>query len=534
MHFDLLIRNAKIVDGAGVPWYKSDIGISGDKIVRIGNLVNATATIEIDASNKILSPGFIDTHTHFDLVPFAFAEAEDQTNKRRLYQGITTQIVGCCGISPAPISENKKSEWFDRTFALNNYKDAHWNSFSEYLEQLDHCCLGTNYACYVGHGTIRYNVMGYDDRSPNKEEMEKMKKLLAQSIEGGAIGMSTGLIYPPGVFASTEELVNLSSVLKKYNAIYASHIRNENTRWMESINEVIEIAMKNNIPAIIHHVKTKAKDSEQLVKNILQAIHDARNSNVDITFEQYPYEASSTGLTVILSSWIVEGGKDKILARLKDHALFKKMHADICKDYKWQNEEEEWAGSKNILILSAKNHEHFIGKTIYEIAKALGKKPIEAAFKILIGSDLQSYAAYFGIKQSDIKEIMNSPYGMFGSDSDPTKIGEHVHPRANGTFPRILGKYVREEKTISLENAIYKMTGFPATKFNLHQRGLIKENFYADIVLFDDKKIADTTTYVKPFEKPEGIDYVIVNGSIAIKNGEFTNKFAGKVLRKKY
>lgn len=533
MKFDILIRNAKIVDGSGCPWIFGDIGVSGDKIAAVGNLKDSKGITEIDAARRIVCPGFIDSHTHFDIGSFKSADLEDHYLVRRLYQGITTQISGCCGNSPAPITERNKGEWLDSQYGIESPSAFNWLSFGDYLNELEKCELGTNFASYVGHGTIRYNVMGYSDRCPNEEEMEEMKQILRKAMDEGALGISTGLIYPPGSFADTEELVELCSALKEYKGIYASHIRSESRLWLESVREAIEIGEKNSIPVQIHHIKVKNKKSSQLVEEFFQIVEEKRNQNIDIAFELYPYEASWTGLSAILPQWVFEGGNEKTLERIKDEELFDKILEEIYPSYGWATLEDEWEGSKNMLVLNGDNCENYSNKTVYQIAKEIGLNPVKAAFKVLMESKLSAMAAFFGIKDEDIKTFLKSPYTMIGSDSVATKANYSVHPRNNGTFPRILGKYAREEGVITMEQAINKMTGFPATRFNFQRRGFLKEGFFADLVIIDEKIVKDTATYAEPFNKPIGIDYVIVNGCISIKNGEFTGKVNGHVLRRK-
>lgn len=534
MKYDYLIKNAKIIDGSGTPWFRGDVAVTGDKITAVGKLApqaEAEAGCVIDASDRILAPGFIDTHTHLDLTPFTYNNSQDPKSARRLQQGITSQIFGCCGIGPAPVTDATKAEWMERTFGIRDTSDVKWNRFGEYLDALGEKPLGVNFAGYVGHGAIRHCVMGYENRPATPAEIEEMKKLLAQAMEDGAIGMSTGLIYAPGVFADKKELIELCSVLKEYNGIYASHIRSENAGWLESVEEVVEICEANQIPGIIHHLKTKAKDSKELVAAVLKTLSDARERGVDVVFEQYPYEASATGLDVVLSSWMHEGGKPAILARLKDTEHFDEYRQSIRKDYGWKNDEEEWLGAKNMLVVAAEGRPQYNGRFIDEIARSLGKEPIETVFQILLETDVHTGGAFFGIKDEDICTILQHPLGMVGSDSDDVKIGETTHPRTNGTFPRVLKNYVLDRGVISMETAIYKMTGFPSAKFGLHKRGLIREGFYADLVLFNPETIRDNATYVAPFEKPEGIDMVMVNGDIALENGAATGKLSGKVLR---
>ena len=531
MEFDILIKNAKIIDGTGNPWFFGDVGVIENKISFVGYDKYNRGKTEIDATGKILAPGFIDSHTHFDLGPLTFIDNEDPYMVRRLAQGITTQITGCCGNSPAPVTKENKREWLSDDFG-GNIDKANWNSFREYLEELDKCELGTNMASYVGHGTIRYNVLGFSDRLPNDDEMKKMQVLLKQAMEDGAIGLSTGLIYPPGVFSDTKELIELCSVLNDYKGIYASHMRSESTYWIDSIKEVIEIAEKNNIPGQIHHIKIKHENSTELVKECFNLIEDARKRNIDIAFDLYPYEASWTGLSQVIPAWTYEGGHYRTIERLKDETLFDKIFNDIYEDYKWKTVEDEWEGSKKMLVLNGENCENYAGKTIHNIAKELDITPIKAVIKVLLETNLSTTCAFFGMKDEDIKSFLKSPYCMIGSDSIASKTNRSVHPRNNGTFPRVLGKYAREENAITMEEAINKMTGYTAQRFNFSKRGLIKEGFFADLVIFDENTVKDKATYIEPFNKPVGIDYVIVNGCITIENGEFTGKVNGRVLRR--
>lgn len=540
MKCDLLIKNVKIIDGTSTPWFAGDVAVCGDRICHVGRLSEKELEETekglkpdniIDGKGKYLAPGFIDTHTHLDLTPFACNNSQDPRSERRLRQGITTQITGCCGITAAPVTEANKQEWLEQTFGIHDSEELLWNGFGEYLDSLEKMELGVNFAGYVGHGAIRHCVMGNENRKASAAEMEQMKKLLEEAMEGGAIGMSSGLIYAPGVFSDTEELVELCSVLSRYNGIYASHIRSESKRWIESVAEVIEVCEKNRIPGIVHHLKTKLKNSKEVVPVILKMIEDARKRGVDVVFEQYPYEASATGLDVVLSSWMHEGGKDAVIQLISDKNRFEELRDSIRSDYGWSDESQEWEGSRNMLVLSAEGHPEYVGKTVDVIADELGLTPVEAVFRILIETDMQSGAAFFGIKDEDICTIMSSHNGMIGSDSDDCKVGETTHPRTNGTFPRVLKHYALDRGIIPLEEAVFKMTGFPAARFALKNRGLIKEGFFADMVLFDGRTLQDNPTYLEPFARPQGIERVWVNGQTSLEGGEPTGILCGRVLR---
>ena len=535
--YDILIENAKIVDGTGSPWYKSDIGITGDTIKKIGNLKNSYGKYKIDAIGKVVCPGFIDTHTHFDLAPFGFGEFRDPLLKMRLYQGVTTQIAGCCGNSMAPITEKNKQEWFaQRTSrAIKRSNEAKWLTFKGLFEELKKQNLGTNYAYYVGHSTLRFNVLGFRSKKADNNDIKKMKKLLRRSIEEGAIGLSTGLAYSPGIFSDTEELVKLCSVLSDYNAIYASHIRSDTDQFLNAVKEVIEIAEKNGIPGQIHHVKIRKRNSsKEMIEEFFRIVYEARKRGVDITMDLYPYIASWLGVdALMLPSWGREGGIKKTIERLNDKTLVLKMKEDTSILRHWASEKELEEDSKNIVIVAAQTCKEFVGKSLFEISKLMENDPFEAAVKIIKMTKTEASAVYISMKEDDVIQFLKSPLSMIGSDSVPTRMGWSAHPRNNGTFPRILGKYVRNDGVISLEEAVYKMTGLSATRFRFDDRGLLKEGLKADIVIFDENKIIDTATYLEPFNKPKGIEYVMVNGCISIEKGEFTGKVNGKILKRK-
>jgi len=537
MKFDILIKGGKIVDGTGSPWYRGDVGIIDDKIIKIGNLKRYKAEHLIDAKDKIVCPGFIDTHTHFDLVPFEFGEFEDPLLSRRLNQGITTQIAGCCGNSMAPITEQNKQEWLaQRTSrAIKRYKGANWSTFKEFFRELEKQDLGTNYAYYVGHSTLRFNVLGFSSKKATVADMKKMQKLLRQSIEAGAIGMSTGLVYSPGVFSDTEELVELCSVLSDYNAIYASHIRNDTNKFLKAVRETVEIAEKNCIPGQIHHVKVRKRNSSvKIIEEFFDIVNGARERGVDITMDIYPYNASWLGLdALILPPWAREGDNQSILKRLSDEKMISKIKEDTVRLRSWDFDEDIIEESKNIIVVSVPRNKQFVGKSLFDISKIIDMPPLEAAIEIIKMSQVESSVVYISLKEEDVVRFLKSPFTMIGSDAVPTKSGWSAHPRNHGTFPRILGKYVREEKLLSLEEAIHKMTGLSATRFRFDDRGLIKEGFKADIVVFDENEIIDTATYLEPFKEPKGIEYVLVNGCISIKKSKFTGKVNGKLLTKR-
>lgn len=529
--FDVLLTNAKIVDGANTPWYMGDVAITGDRITAVGNLKGQEAKEIYDLEGRVLAPGFIDVHTHFDLLPFPFSESKYRTSEHRTRQGITTVVVGCCGISASPMSAERSVQWMDESQSVKDFPEDKWLHFGDYLDDMSRQRMNTNFAAYVGHGALRYSVMGNEAREPSEEELEKMKERLRESMEAGALGMSTGLIYQPGVHAKTAELIALTEVLKETGGVYVSHMRSEGAQWIASVQEVIDICEANKIPGIMHHLKTKNKKSGEQVKTVLRMIEEARSRGVDIVFDQYPYQASATTMTVVLPLWARSGDQEEILERITNPENRQQLKDSIRQDYGWKNMEEEKAGTDNFLILSAKNRPEYIGKTVCQLAEDRGIEPTDMVIELLIHTELGSGAAFFGLKEEDIVTIMKSPYGMIGSDSGDAKVGGMTHPRTNGTFAKIIGEYVREKKVLRLEEAIFKMTGFPATKLGLTGRGMIKEGFFADLVVFDPDTFKDCSTYLEPDLAAEGVTEVFLNGQqILNKNSEET--FFGKVLRR--
>lgn len=529
-NFDLLIENAKIIDGTGNPWFYGNIGVKDGKISYIGpKQENINSNETIDAKYQVLAPGFIDCHTHSD-----FALLRDPGMATKLKQGVTTQMIGPCGISAAPISP-EKVELLDSYagFAKGGVVPKYnWETFADFLNVINKLTLGTNIGAYVGHGTVRINVMGFDARKPTEDELIEMKEQIKEAMEDGAFGLSTGLIYPPGVYSEPEEIEELAKVLYDYNGVYLSHIRNESHDLLKSVKETIDVAKSANVPVQIHHHKAMGITNWGLVKESIKLIENARNKGLDVTIDQYPYTASSTTLRSCLPPWVHEGGIEKVIDRLNDPSTRKRIIEEIKYTEDWENFYKNSNGADGVLISYTPYTPEFQGKTLEEVGKIVGKEPLDALCDIIATNKGNDTACYNMIGEDDIKYVMKSPYTMIGSDSIPVAQGTNCHPRTNGTFPRILGKYVREEETLGLEEAVSKMTGFPANRFNIKGKGLIKEGYDADLVLFDPDTILDGATYEDPFIDPVGINYVLVNGHLAIKDGETTGKTFGRVIKR--
>ncbi len=531
MSFDLVIKNAKIVDGTGAPWFKSDLGVTGNKISFVGKLPENIETGEIiDANGKILCPGFVDIHTHSD-----FLLLRDSLILSKLKQGVTTQGIGQCGLSPAPISKDKMKllDQYLGFIKAGAKPDWKWSSFADWLGVLDGLDLGTNIAAFAGHGTIRISVMGFEGRDATEEEIAQMKYLVESSLNEGAFGLSSGLIYPPGVYSSNEEIGRVCAGLQNRNGLYESHMRSESKGVVEGVLETIEIADKNGIPVQVSHHKVLGRNNWGLVKMTLEEIEKARDRGVDITVNHYPYTSCSTTLRSILPPWIQEGGLDKVVERLRDSSIRKRIKEEINTTSDWENMVQHANGCEGVRVLYSPETPQYEGKSLVEIGESMGKDPLEAAFDIIIANRGADNACYDSISEDDVKCVMKHHSSMVASDSIPAAEGAKAHPRTYGTNPRVLCKYVREEKTLSLEEAVYKMSGFPAARLGLQQKGIVREGMDADLVIFDQDKIQDTATYENPCQDPLGIEYVFVNGVKTIEYGKHTGKTAGKVLRKR-
>ena len=530
--YDIIIKGGRILDGTGNPWFYGDIGIKNGKILRIGKLRSDTAEEVIDARGCIVSPGFIDMHSHSDFVPLINPYMESKVR-----QGITTEVIGNCGFSAAPLNDFLREQILETSPMLReaNLK-LEWESMAEYIETVQQNGVSLNLAPLVGHGTLRAFVMGYEKRKPTSNELEEMKHLLAESLEQGAFGMSTGLIYPPSCYAETEEIIELCRIVAEYGGIYASHIRGEDYRLLDSVREAIEIGEKAGVPVEISHHKAAGRENWGKVKESLKIIEEARSRGVEVTCDVYPYTAGSFGLDSVLPPYAHEGGVKKMLEKLKDSEFRRKLKEDMIKGVDDWRSFVKIIGWENIMISYCKGHPEYEGKMISELAKQKNIDPFDFVFDLIIEEKASARVVLFSMSEEDMRTVLKSPFSMIGSDSSARATygilsAGKPHPRAYGTFPRVLGKYVREEKVLTLQEAIRKMTSFPAQKLGLKDRGLIKEGMWADITIFNPEKIIDRATFIEPHQYPEGIEYVIVNGKIVIENGEHTKEKPGKVLK---
>ncbi len=537
--YDIIIRNARVIDGSGGPASDAELAIQGDRIARIGNLQSAKGKREIDARGQIVAPGFIDMlgqSEQFVLI--------DPRAMSKVMMGVTTEITGE-GESIAPLNDRilkeqedrilKEQEDFNRRFNLS----VDWRTMGEYFRRLDKQGAGVNLGTFVGATQVREYVIGYDDRPPTPAELEQMKRLVAEAMKDGALGVSTSLQYVPARFAKTDEIVELAKVSQQYGGIYITHQRSEANAIDDSMKEVFEIARRANIPAEIWHFKTAYKKNWGRMPEMLRRIEESRRQGLKITADVYPYVAGSTSLSACLPPWALEGGTDRMIARLKEPQTRARLKKEITTDSReWENIYLGSGGPSGILIASVVNRdlESSQGKRLTEIASAQNKDPLDALFDFIIADHGQTGAIFFMMSEDDMKAALKSPFVSICTDNgaratDGPLAGSKSHPRGWGTYPRILGKYVRDEHLLPLELAIHKMTGLPASNVGLKQRGLLREGYFADITIFNPETVIDRATFEEPNQYPVGINFVIVNGRVEVDNGQRTAAEAGRVLR---
>lgn len=529
--YDLLIKDGQIVDGSGRPAYRADLAITGDRIVRIGNLKNASANRVIDARDLVVAPGFIDmlgqSETYVLIDPRVMS---------KVMMGVTTEITGE-GESIAPINERlikEQADFFQR-FDLK----VDWRTLAEYFKRLEKQGAGVNLGTFVGATQVRAHVMGFDNRPPTAAELAEMKQLVADAMKDGALGLSTSLQYVPARFAKTDEIVELAKVAQQHGGIYATHQRSEANALDESLQEVFTIARQANIPVEIWHLKTAYQKNWGRMPEVLKKISAARAQGLDITADVYPYIAGSTSLSACLPPWAQEGGGEKMLSRLRDPELRQRLKKEISADSKdWENIYLGSGGAAGILIGSVVNREleSLQGKRLEEIATAQNKDPLDALFDLILADHGQTGAIYFMMSENDLLAAMKSPFVSFCTDSgaratDGPLSGAKSHPRGWGSYPRILGRYVREQRVLPLEKAVAKMTGMPAKRVGLKDRGLLREGMFADIAIFNPQTVIDRATFEAPNQYPEGVLYVIVNGQLSVDQGKRTAALAGRPLR---
>ncbi len=528
--FDIVITNGHIIDGTGSPWYSGDVGIREGKIAAIGNLSAAPRKRTIDAAGKVVAPGFIDMLGQSELTILV-----DPRLPSKIFQGITSEITGE-GNSIAPL--NDAIIQTDRS-GYDHYKiTPDWRTFRQYFARLEKQGMGINLASYVGATQVRRMVLGDDDTQPTPEQLDQMKSLVRQAMQDGAVGVSTSLEYAPAPYAKTDELISLAAEGGKFGGIYATHMRNESDSVLDAINEALRIGRQARVPVEIWHIKVAGKNNWGRMPEVVAKINAARDAGADVTADTYAYTAWFNDFSAFIPPWAHDGGTAKLVERLKDPATREKIRKDMLTPSRdWDNEWQEISGPEAIMIGAVENPDllPLQGKRLSEIAQLWNKDPMDALFDFLI-QDPSTGVAVFGMSQPDVTLALQQPWVSIDNDSEGTSpegiLGQaHPHPRAYGTFPRILSRYVREERVLTLEDAIRKFSALPAQRLRLTDRGVLKAGMSADVVIFDPAAVRDRATFDNPNQLSEGMDYVLVNGVPVIDRGKMTGALPGKVLR---
>ncbi|MEM1699282.1 MAG: D-aminoacylase [Sulfolobales archaeon] len=517
--FDLIVKRGIVIDGSGSPPFRADVGILGDSIRSIGDLSGSFAERVIDASDLIVAPGFIDILNHSDISVFELPTADNY-----VLQGVTTIVVGNCGSSPAPLTDINRHEYVSMLRSTRPDVAVTWSSFSEYLAALESLRPSINIAALVGNGTIRAAVLGYEDVRPSDRDIEVMRELVREAMEAGAFGISSGLRYVPSMFADKKEIVELAKVVAKYGGIYATHMRNQSLGLLDSIVESIEVGLDSGVSVQISHLKASGRASWGKTSKALALISDYASRGYDVSADAYPYEAYSMGLLALLPPEYRSGSREEVLKKLRNSDVVEKLRTEFATEIHWED----------VQIACSPSNPRLEGMRVTRVAQELGVDPVEAVVKLLIDDNLATRIVGFTMNPEEVDEVISHPPVAIGSDGSITKFGVgKPHPRSYGTFPRVIARYVREKKTLSLPEAVRKMTSPPARKLGVWDKGLIRPGLKADIVVFDYYTIEDTATYTDPHRYPRGIKYVIVNGRVIVEDGVIDYKQReGAVLRK--
>ena len=529
--YDLLIRGGTIYDGSGNAPVAGDIAIAGDAIAAVGKLSEARGKVEIDAQGLAVAPGFI------NMLSWATESLiQDGRSQSDVRQGVTLEIMGE-GESMGPLNDAMKKEMVERQGDIKY--DVRWTTLGEYLDDLARRGISCNVASFVGATTVRIHEIGYVDRPPSPEELERMKQLVRQAMEEGALGVGSSLIYAPAFYAKTDELIALAKVASEHGGLYISHIRSEGTRLLEAADELIAISREAGIPAEFYHLKAAGQANWNKLDALIRKIESARAAGLRITADMYTYTAGQTGLDAAMPPWVQEGGYNEWVKRLKDPAIRERVKREMdAPTDQWENFFIAAGSPTNILLVGFKNErlKRLTGKTLAQVAKLRGKSPEETAMDLVIEDGSRVSTVYFLMSEENVRKELALPWVSFGSDAEsPAPEGvfrkSNPHPRAYGNFARLLGKYVRDEKIIPLEEAIRRLSSLPAENLKLERRGALKPGYFADVVVFDPMSIQDHATYEKPHQYATGVRHVLVNGVPVLRNGNHTGAKPGRVVR---
>ena len=517
--YDIIVRNGLIYDGSGGEPYPADLAIDGDRIVAIGDLGDKHGKTEIDAEGLAVAPGFINVLSWSNL-----SLMQDGRSMSDIYQGVTLEVMGE-GHSMGPWNDEMKAERLSEQGDIKY--DITWTTLGEYLQHLEDRGISTNVASFVGASTVRLHTMGYEDRPATTDELEQMKVLVRQAMQEGAVGMASALVYVPGSFAPTSELVELSRVVAEYDGVYASHMRNEGKTIFEALDEFLVIVRDSGVRGEIYHLKTSGKENWDKLDEVIRRIEAARAEGLPVTADMYTYHASSTGLTIELPGWAKEGGHDAMVERLKDPAMRQRIKQDM-----------DMIPPEDLLLTSFEKESlrHYTGRTLADVAAERGTSPEDTAFDLIIEDDSRIGTVRFTMSEENVRKKIALPWMSFCSDSSsqnpkPPFTNSQPHPRGYGAFARLLGKYVRDEQVIPLQEAVRRLTRFPATNLKLKNRGALAPGFYADVAVFDPDKVADKATFENPHQLAEGMVHVFVNGTQVLKSGKHTGATPGRFIK---
>ncbi|MGE5207829.1 MAG: N-acyl-D-amino-acid deacylase family protein [Alphaproteobacteria bacterium] len=527
---DVIIRGGTVYDGSGAEPRQADVAIRGDRIAGIGDFKSAKAKTVIDAKGLVVAPGFINM-----LSWSTESLIEDGRSQSEIRQGVTTEIMGE-GESMGPVNDRVRKHILGTQTDIKY--DVKWNTLAEYLQYLEKHGISCNVASFIGATTIREYVIGFEDRQPTPEQLDQMRELVRKEMEAGALGIGTSLIYPPAFYAKTEELIELCKVAAKYQGKYISHMRSEGNQLFEALDELLRIAREANIPAEVYHIKAAGEKNWPKEDELLARIERAQKDGLKVTADMYTYTAAGTGLDACLPPWTQDGGYPALFKRLRDPATREKIKAEVQVDSdKWENLYLDAGSPDRILLVGFKSEKlkPLTGKTLAEVAKMRGKDPIDTAMDLIAEDESRISTVYYLMSEDNVKKELRKPWISFGSDEasqapEPPFTKSNPHPRAYGNFARVLGKYARDEKVLSLSDAIHRLSGLPATNLGLDHRGFLKEGMFADVVVFDPTTIADHATFEKPHQYATGVKHVLVNGVQVIKDGEHTGAKPGRAL----
>ena len=531
-NYDILIKNGTIADGSGSPTYIGSVGINADTIAAVGKL-KATGTVEIDATGLVVAPGFI------NVLSWATESLiEDGRSLSDIMQGVTLEVFGE-GWSMGPLNGDLKKKLQLPTAQGDIKYDIDWNSLDEYLQSLTKRGISPNVASFIGATTVRINHIGYEDRAPTDQELISMQNMVKEAMEGGALGVGSSLIYAPAFYSTTEELIALCKIASDYDGLYISHMRSEGNRLLQSVDELIRIADEADIRAEIYHLKMGGKANWNKYDEVVRKIDSARTAGLKITTNMYTYVAGATGLDASMPPWVQEGGYEKWAERLKKPKIRKRVLKEMkTQTDEWENLMAAAGTSDNLLLVGFENDSlrHYTGKTLTEIAKIHGKSPEETAIDMVIADGSRVGTVYFLMSEENLKKQIALPYMSFGSDAasqapEGVFLNSNPHPRAYGNFSRLLGKYVRDEQIISIEEAVRKLTSLPASNLKIKKRGSLIKGYFADLAIFNPETIQDHATFTDPHQLSSGMIHVLVNGKQVLENGDHTGAMPGRVVR---